>query len=382
MRILLVNANGADVTAGGAERYVADLGSGLRERGHDVRLLAAFPQRHDPLGVPTTILHRRDWRDSVPRRIANRLGEINPHASRSVRDVIVEAEPDLLHTNTLPGITTAIWDSAAGLGIPVVHTVHDYYLFCARTSLTRRNGSPCPERPLLCTIRTKQLGRHAGGVSQLIAVSDFIREMHSDLFPQADATVVRLPLGLDVALPDTPPSNPPRAIGFLGRLEHEKGVRLLIEAAAPLRERGFTLRIAGDGNLRPAVERAERAGLLTYAGVVRGEAKTDFIAGCDLGVLPSLWLEPGGPPYAPLEWLAAGRPVLASTRGGLGETARVFSGVEAFEPTVGGLIEAATRAADPGWFASALGDIGRLDPEEARSRWLDEHERIYGAATR
>lgn len=381
MRILLVNANGADVTAGGAERYVVDLGSGLRDRGHDVRLLAAFPQRRDPLGVPTTILHRRDWRDSVPRRVANRVGELGPHASRAVRELLAETAPDLVHTNTLPGITTAIWTASCALGIPVVHTLHDYYLLCARTSLTRRNGSPCPPDPVFCGFRSKRLVPHAAGVSQVIAVSEFILGMHRSVFDQTGSSVVRLPLGLDVTPPATGPSDPPRTIGFLGRLEHEKGVGLLIEAAWPLRERGFMLRIAGDGNLRPAVERAARAGRLIYAGVVRDQAKTEFIGASDIGILPSLWLEPGGPPYAPLEWLAARRPVLASTRGGLGETADVFPGVQPFEPTVEGLVDAATRAAEPGWSASAVGALEKLDPAAAHTHWLDEHERIYHRAT-
>ncbi len=382
MRILLVNANGADLTAGGAERYVVDLGSGLRERGHDVRLLAAFPQRQDALGVPTTILHRQDWRDSIPRRVANRVDDLRAQARYAVRDAIVDAAPDLVHTSNLPGITTGIWAASSRLGIPVVHTLHDYYLFCARTSLTRRDGSACPPKPVFCGLRANRLGQHAGSVSQLIAVSDFILGMHRLVFANAEASVIRLPLGLDVAPPTTLPNNPPRTIGFLGRLEHEKGVELLIEAAAPLRERGFALRIAGDGSLRREVERASRDGLLDYAGVVRGDLKTQFIGACDLGIQPSVWLEPGGPPYAPLEWLAAKRPVLVSRRGGLAETAEVIPGVEAFEPTVNGLVEAATRLREADVFEPAVRALEGLDPQAARSQWLDDHERVYRAATR
>src|SRR5262245_50412350 len=42
VRVLVVNAQGADLAGGGSGRYVADLARGLTARGHDVHVLAAF----------------------------------------------------------------------------------------------------------------------------------------------------------------------------------------------------------------------------------------------------------------------------------------------------------------------------------------------------
>lgn len=380
MRILLVNANGADGSAGGAERYTADLGNGLRARGHDVRLLAAAPSRDDRLNVKTTVLHASDWRDSITRRVANRIDDLRAQPSSRLLEVLASAKPDLVHTNTLPGITTGVWEACRRLAIPVVHTLHDHYLLCARTSLTRRDGSPCSPSPLLCGLRSRRLLRHGGAVSQVIGVSNFILAEHFGMFPEAQGTLVRLPVGLDVESPVSPPLSPPKTLGYLGRLESEKGVRLLVDAAEELSNQGFALRIAGDGTLRPEVERAARAGLLEYAGVVHDQAKTDFIAQCDIGVLPSIWLEPGGPPYAPLEWLASLRPVLVSDRGGLPEAAEVFTAVEVFDPTAHGLVGAVLLLRDKARFDRAVESLVQLDPKATHEHWLDEHERIYAAA--
>jgi glycosyltransferase involved in cell wall biosynthesis len=373
MRILLVSANGADVTAGGAERYIAQLGSGLRERGHDVSLLAAAPAREDALGIDTIVLHRRDWRDSVTRRVANRLWELRRRASAEVARALDSVAPDIVHTNTLPGITTGIWDACARRGIPVVHTLHDFYLLCLRTSLTRRDGRPCSTRPFVCEWRARGVAEDARGVAHVIGVSRFILDRHRSLFPAAADHVIRHPVPL--VGPAPPPRPTPAVIGYLGRLEPEKGVDLLVEAAPELQRRGFSVAVAGDGRAR---SRIEAAAALEYGGVVRGAAKERFLARCDIGIVPSLWAEPGGPPYTVLEWLGAGRPVLVTTRGGLAETGALFRGVRPFEPTVEALVHAAEAIrSDPPSPAA----FSEHEAEADRARWLDEHEQVYAAAS-
>jgi len=365
VRILLVNANGADVSAGGAERYTADLVTGLRERGHDVHLLAAAPARSTTVDVPTTVLHSTDWRDSLSRRVANRVADFWAESSGELMRAVSETAPDVVHTGTLPGMTTAVWQVAARAGVPVVHTPHDYYLLCARTTLTRRNGSSC--RPgIYCSTRSRRLLRHGRFVSQLIGVSSYMVEVHRRLLAKANAHVVRHPLEPE---PTTAPNWPPRTLGYIGRLEQEKGVGLLLAAAHALQAAGVTIRMAGEGSLRSEVERSP----IHYAGVVQGEEKRRFLESCDVGVVPSVWLEPGGPPYSLLEWLATGRPVLASRRGGLAEAPELFSGVEGFEPRPEDLVAAVAEL-------RAGAQVAPPRPVGDRDRWLADHERIYGLA--
>ena len=193
MRVLLVNSHGADSTYGGAEHYADVLGTGLVARGHEVEVLSAFPVGNG-WAAHTTVLHRTDWRDSRIRRVRNHVGDVVAAPWPRLRAAVEAAAPDLVHTNNLPGIATGIWESARRLGIPVVHTLHDYQLLCPRTSLVRRDGSPCHPSPLLCGARTRRLIRWAGGVRAVIGVSEHILHRHDGLFPDAAERVVRPPL--------------------------------------------------------------------------------------------------------------------------------------------------------------------------------------------
>ena len=371
MRILLVNSHGSDPGYGGAERYVRDLATGLSGRGHDPTVLTAFPQQTPVPGIKTVTLHRGDWRGSRRRRIENRIGDVASAPWPRLGSVLAAIRPDLVHTNNLPGIGTGIWEVARRAGIPCVHTLHDYYLLCPRTSLTRKDGQPCTPNPLLCGARTRRLARWGKGVDRLVAGSEHLFRVHDGLFPTARRSVIRLPLAPLAAPPGERPAEL-RDLGYLGALTETKGVRVLIEAAPRLREAGIGVRIAGDGPLRDQVEAAD----VEYAGRLEGADVDGFLLGCDAGIVPSIWEEPSGPPYTVCEWLAAGRPVLASRRGGLAE-AEVMGGVVGFEPTTPDLLAAATTLRGASAWREAVESVPAVVDDRDLDRWLDEYEAIY-----
>ena len=374
MRVLLVNAHGADPAYGGAERYVRELARGLAGRGCEVAVLSAFPQRTHVAGLETMTLHGSDWRDDTLRRIRNRIGDVTAAPWPRLGSVLEEFHPDLVHTGNLPGIGTGIWEAARRSGIATVHTLHDYYLLCARTSLVRRDGSPCSPSPLLCGVRMRRLARWAGGVDAVIAGSEHLLGAHAGIFAPTPSTVIRLPLAPSGADPPEPPSAL-RDLGYLGALTATKGVDLLLAAAPELASSGVRVRIAGDGPLRARVEQAS----VDYAGRLDGPAVAEFTRACDAGIVPSTWEEPGGPPYTVCDWLAAGRPVLAARRGGLTEI-QGSGGVTGFEPTRAGIVAAVNGFRDPGNWDGLLAALPEVSDDRDFERWLDEHEAVYGSA--
>lgn len=115
----------------------------------------------------------------------------------------------------------------------------------------------------------------------------------------------------------------PVCFAYVGRLVREKGLPLLIEAAARLKNEGhsFRLRFIGDGPERAGLESAARAsGLedrICFTGMLGGEDLRRATADVAALVMPSIWEETAG--MAAIEQMNRGRAVIASDIGGLGE---------------------------------------------------------------
>jgi glycosyltransferase involved in cell wall biosynthesis len=374
VRVLLVNAHGTDTSRGGAEHNLAALAHGYLERGLEVSLLAGFPGKQ-AVHVPTAVLHRDDWVEHPSRRLRNHIGTLTARPTRRLRKVVADFRPDVVHTNNLPGITTAIWEVARSAGVPVVHGLHDYHLLCPRVTLMQPDGSMCRPHPLLCGLRTRRLARWADAVSHVHGPSQYILTRHAGFFGDVPSTVIRHPRAQPPGRQLAPPGDKLRTIGFIGALNPTKGVDVVLEALPALRRLGLEIRIAGHGRLRPEVEAAQ----VVYAGTVAGAAKDDFFEACDLGVVPSVWPEPAGPPFALLDWLSAGRPVISSRRGGLAESAGL-PGVQTIEPTADELVAAVERLVEPAAWKRALGEVPPSFETGEHERWIDEHERLLREA--
>jgi glycosyltransferase involved in cell wall biosynthesis len=380
VRILIANAHGDDASSGGAEKVVRDLGQGLEARDVEVSLLQSFPSREPAGSFERIVLHGNDWRDDRARRVRNHLGDLVSRPQGALDEALGSAAPDLVHTHNLPGMSTAIWEAARRRGIPVVHTLHDYWLLCPRTTLTKQDATPCRPSPFLCGARTRRLARWASTVSHLIGVSQWAIDLHAGLFPAATAHLIRHPLAADPE--GSPPSEPtPATLGYIGSLERIKGVHLLLEAAPRLAGLGVRLRLAGRGALEDQVAQAvANSDNVAWEGAVQGEEKRRFFAGCDLGIVPSVWAEPGGPTYTMVEWLAARRPVLVSTRGGLGEVAGVYGGSAALEPSADALVAAVSDLLEPGRWQDLLAGLRPADSAAEAEQWVDRHLAVYRSA--
>jgi glycosyltransferase involved in cell wall biosynthesis len=218
------------------------------------------------------------------------------------------------------------------------------------------------------------MSRWSGGVTALIGVSRYVLGVHQALFPTANKRVVRPPLKSSEGAPARALNTPPTTFGFMGSLTPAKGVALLLEAAPSLAREGLTLRVAGDGPLRHEIAESEH---VRYEGYLQGSDLTAFMGSCDVGLVPSLWDEPG--PFVVPEWLGMGRPVLATRRGGLAEAER-HGGVLTFGQSSTALEQAILSVRDPGEWRRLLASLPTVDGDTDVQRWLDEHESAYESA--
>jgi glycosyltransferase involved in cell wall biosynthesis len=377
VRVLIVNAFGASAEVGGTEKGIGLLTRNLHERGVAVSIVQAFRGEQLP-GIPTTVLHRSSGGESRLRWFENHAGDLLSRPTAAMARAIEDAAPDLVHTHNLQGIGTGVWEICRRRDLPVYHTLHDYHLLCPRVTLMGRDGEPCRPSPVLCGLRASRMARWAGGVSEYGGVSEFLVRSHEHVFPGIPRHVVRNPIQPVGSAAHRRPSSPPRTIGYLGNLTREKGVDILLQAAPAFAALGCDLRIAGGGRLEAQVNEAAREHQnVSFDGVATGERKSEFLGGCDIGVIPSVWNEPGGPTHAMLEWLGAGRPTLVSIRGGQGEVIDDFPGAIPLEPTVEGIISAVTSLLDPAGWAQAVEAVRPITGDGEVDRWVERHLAIY-----
>lgn len=345
MRICMVNSLYPPYRVGGAEVSVQLSARELVGAGHDVSVISLKPERRsyslttqDGVRVHRLGLQNLYWPfgTGTEGRVAHgsallgkplwhTVDSYNRTMARSVSEVLTAERPDVLHTNNLAGISVAAWRAASAAGVPVAHTIRDYYLMCPNSGMFKsRTGENCESHCATCRVFSLPRLDASTVVDGVVGISAFVLEMHlrAGYFPRAREHLVRRPRvdqppadRLAQARPPRPADAPVR-IGFLGRLEPQKGVRPLLEAFSGLPAGRAELLVAGTGdddyvaNLKAAFDRPD----VHFLGFVAG---TELYAQADVVAVPSVWHEPLG--RVALEAAAHGLPVVASRTAGLQE---------------------------------------------------------------
>jgi glycosyltransferase involved in cell wall biosynthesis len=170
-----------------------------------------------------------------------------------------------------------------------------------------------------------------------------------------------------------------RVVVCVSRLSAEKGIDVLIDAVAHLQTHDVRVVIVGDGpDETTLVERARSARVsdrVVFAGARPHDEVPLWIAAADVAVLSS---RKEGYPNAVVEYLACGRPVVATRVGGVPEilTSRELGlMVEPENPRA--LAEAIDAALATTWDEGAIARAGRARDWDAVAReMLAEFERI------
>ena len=401
MRLLLLSTLYPPCVVGGAERSVEVLARELITQGVEVRVVTLTPngvptlEERDDVGIHRLPMIARGWpfeeRRGRLKRLMWHVRDVHaPRMARSVGSILDDWCPDVLHTNTMAGFSVAVWGEAARRGIPVVHTLRDYYLLCPRASMFR-NGRPCARQCIMCRALSAPKASPTRHVTTVVGNSHFILSKHLEhnLFHSSERAVIHnayrpeQPLAERNHRSDAPThSEQPVRFGFLGRLSTAKGLDLLLDAVHHLpSDRSWRLDIAGRGT--PAEEARFKARRLAphvrFLGFVK---PATFLREIDVLVVPSLWYEPL--PRTIYEAYAHGVPVLTSDRGGSpeivdeGKTGTVFAaaqGAPALSASMSDVLQ------NPGRFAAmrraCIAKANAFLPSKTVARYLD----VYASAT-
>ena len=170
-------------------------------------------------------------------------------------------------------------------------------------------------------------------------------------------------------------------VGCVGRLSHEKGPDIALEAFRRVVDSHPDARLVfvGDGQERVELERSARdlidVGRVFFVGEVSDA--TDYYAAMDVFVLPSRY---EGLPNAVIEAAVAGRAIIATDVGGVSEIIRNDENGCVVPPEdVGRMSQALVALLDDGELRRRLGECARDTAQSryARDAMVDAYLRVY-----
>ncbi|PZE76150.1 glycosyltransferase [Curtobacterium sp. MCBD17_019] len=387
------------VDAGGQNVHVAALSGALAERGHQV-----------------TVYTRRDDA-TLPRRVSLRPGVDVVHvdagpAERLPKDDLLQYmgqfasflvaawtvdRPDIVHSHFWMSGLAAL-DAAQQLGahsdgprIPVVHTYH------ALGVVKRRHQGSADTSPNEREWLEPEVGRRA---DQVIATcSDEAFELKALGIPNRSISVVPCGVDVDAFTPDglTEVRSRRHRVVTASRLVQRKGVGTTIDALARLVHAGRDVElviVGGAGTAGadlvddPEYQRldalATRLGVrdhVTFRGQLSQREIPTVLRSADV-VVCAPWYEPFG--IVPLEAMACGVPVVASSVGGLIDTVvEDATGLHVPPRDAAAVAEAVAAILDDPDRRVAFGRAGR-ERVESRYSWAriaTDSERVYDRIT-
>ena len=363
MRILFVLHTYPPESWGGTELHVRGLARTMAGR-HEVRVFCRGGDQDLPDGQIS-----RSEEDGIPVTWFNNLYHSyagfewtyrNEAAHEAFISELDEYRPDVVHIHHLTGLSTSIVEAAKRRGIPVVFSLHDFWMVCPRGQRLAPDLRICEDvdrnrcysclggvwpqwfddrfaestvvdrRGELSPALLAEYDRHMAYILDLcdvlVAPSAFHRDRMVEMGAPDDRSIA-CAHGLDHELiPGKRRRGPVKVIGYIGSVIPIKGVHVLLDAFRLLHRGGIELQIWGG-----APEFHERADYLRqlrelslgidegarFMGPYDHDDLGRILADIDILVVPSLWWETFS--LTIREAMLAGVPVIASDLGAMRE---------------------------------------------------------------
>jgi len=336
---------------GGAQSVVVDLATGLAARHHQVHVYAATGSAIPGVTVIDTGIDSGPLGDSRYR--AGRSGHVHgaptENAFACVYAAVRDVPYDLVHNHAFDAPAIRL---AAGLSVPVIHTLHlppDHRLAAAL-----HEGWSSDRPPTVAAVSVSQ----AGAWRELTRI---------DLVLPNGVPTARIPWS----------ETPGAGVVFAGRLSPEKGAAEAIDIA---KAAGVRVDLYGDPYDCEYAEthiypKRTEPGVAVHSGVTRSVLWAIMMR-ASVVLCPARWEEPFG--LVAAEAQAAGTPVVAFRRGGLQEV--VVDGLTGFlvrPDDIPAAADAVRKAPSLARAACRRHAETHLDLEAS----LDAHEALYRRVT-
>jgi glycosyltransferase involved in cell wall biosynthesis len=356
----------------------------LRSNGHAVDLVEESNDRVGTLGVMNTAARTLWSRESYAR----------------IDRLLEETQFDVMHVqNFFPLLSPSVYYAARKHKVPVVQSLRNFRLVCPQGMLYR-DGRICtdcvghqiawPGIQHAC-YRGSRLGTSVvAAMSSVHHVAGTWRDAVAlYVTPSKFTTAIFVKAGWDPERLETIPNfvHPDPGLGsgqggfalFVGRLAPAKGVDTMLKAWHGMDR---PLRIVGDGELRPVVERAAAANpAITYLGPMPLHETSQIMGEASFIIVPTVGIETFGRVAA--EALAKGTPAVVSDAGGLPDIVNDNQTGFVVRPgDVGQLADRVTWMFEHPTEVDAMrihareAFVDRFSGERALERWLSAYRRV------
>ncbi|GFE67657.1 glycosyltransferase family 4 protein [Chroococcus sp. FPU101] len=391
MKILLLNDFGTPT--GGAELQILSLRQGLRERGHEVRLLSSGIS---PVKNVDILADYQCFGTNTKFQVISQT--VNPSAYLCLRQILHEFKPDVVHVRIFMGQLSPLILPLLK-NVPCLYQAAMYRAICPTGKKILPDGSPCQSKPGLVCLRQECLTPQSWSVLMLQRqlwlhwqqVFDMVVALSHGMKDKLEAEGIKPVHVVYNGVPERPPrpplSNTP-TVAYAGRLSFEKGIHVLLQAFAK------SLILIPEARLMIAGQGSEKTNLLTLAdelGISQQIVWLDHVSRTELEnhfdlawvqVVPSLWDEPFG--NVTTEAMMRGTAVIASAVGAQPEI--VEDGVTGFlvpADDVEKLASALVQLLSKPTLAEQMGQAGRqralshFSENRRTEHFLELYQKLY-----
>lgn len=342
MKILLVNKY--HYVKGGSETYYFGLAKLLTELGHDVIYFAMADSHNKSCEQEKYFVSNVDFNGNISKLQKVKAGFrvlYSFEAKKNISLLIETEHPDIVHINLVHRhITLSIVRAIKKYNIPIVFTIHDLNCVCPNHEMLV-NGKVCEKclhgeylnciknkcvkgsiaKSTLAAIEAMNYKRMKiyDDIDLYITPSYFYKKkleesgiIHSQIIHMKNF------LPTDTVYSDSNPDK--NYLLYFGRISEEKGVLTLLKAVEKLNN-NIPLIILGTGpiedEIKEYISSHNLEGKVKMLGFKSGNELKKFVAEAKCIILPSEWYENG--PYAIMEAMSQGKPVIVTNYGGLPE---------------------------------------------------------------
>jgi len=402
----------------GSEVYSQTLCHGLADRGHEVHV---FTREEDPFREDSVLRQELDPDDNrVTLHIVNHPRSRDRYRYQGIDErfgeVLDDLAPDVVHVGHLNHLSTSLLREAVHRGLPIVYTLHDYWLMCPRGQFMQmfpqdstnvwatcdgQEDRKCAERCYAryfsgsprdyendvaqwtdwVARRMRHIREMSESVDLFVAPSRYLHDRYRDAFELPEEKLVYLDYGFiherltgRLRTPEAP-----FTFGYIGTHTPAKGIQDLIRAFGALRG-DAKLRIWGrpqgqdTETLRAMAEQVlnTNARMEWLPEYRNQDIVADVFNRVDAIVVPSIWVE--NSPLVIHEAQQARVPVITANAGGMAEYVHhEVNGLLFEHRSASALAEQMQRFIEDPDLARRLGERGYLYSETGDIPAVKEH---------